>query len=344
MAQQGSGSSTGRASRRGPKLGRGLSALVGPGAPLRVGAEPEGAPAGLEQNTNIISGTPTHDVITNNMFAMVPVDSVMPNPHQPRRVFDEAALESLAASIRADGVMQPIVVRRAGDAFELVAGERRLRASRLAGLAEVPAIIREVDDRTSAELALIENLQRADLNPVERARAFRALLDRHGLTQAQLGSRLGMDRASVTNHLRLLDLGEEILDMIATGSLGFAHGRALAGVSNLAARQRLAESAAEESWSARRLERAVAEHAGGGGERSETGGAAPTDEGPKPEEPSRARVVLDDMEKRLGEHLGTRVALKTDASGRRGTVTISFFTLDEFDGILDRLGYRPGSA
>lgn len=344
MAEQGSKTGGKSGSKRAPRLGRGLSALVGPAAPVRVGPETAKDEYITKHNTNIISHNTTLESGPGGLV-MARVSQVRPNPHQPRRVFDERSLEALADSIRSDGVMQPIVVRRVADGFELVAGERRLRASRLAGLEEIPAIVREVDDRASAELALIENLQRADLNPVERAQAFRALIDRHGLTQAELGERMGMDRTSVTNHLRLLDLGDVILEMIAGGRLGFAHGRALAGVSGEGDRARLAAAAADEGWSARRLEQEVAGITSGdrsrerdGVESSGSGGATGEDG------PSRARAVLDDMEKQLGEHLGTRVSLKTDRSGRRGSVTISFFSLDEFDGILDRLGFRAGGA
>jgi len=327
-------------SRKAPRLGRGLSALVGPAAPVRV-ERASAVSLDTEQNANISIHNTTLDIA----LIMAPVDSVRPNPNQPRRVFDGRSLESLADSIRADGVMQPIVVRRVGEGYELVAGERRLRASRLAGLTEIPAIVREVDDRASAELALIENLQRADLNPVERAQAFRALIDRHGLTQARLGERLGMDRTSVTNHLRLLDLGEDILNLIATGVLGFAHGRALAGVSNAGERAGLALAAVEHGWSARRLEREVAESSGsapgvGATNTRPTGPHISPVDDHDADAPTRARAVLDDMEKRMGEHLGTRVALKTDRSGQSGTVTISFFSLDEFDAILERLGCR----
>jgi ParB family chromosome partitioning protein len=335
--------SDGSSSKRPARLGRGLSALVG-NAPVRVEI-PANIPV---HSTNISTTPPTQITVSQEVggvsLVMAPVSSIVANPHQPRRVFDEAALETLAASIRAEGLMQPVVVRRVGDGFELVAGERRLRAARLAGLSEIPAIVRDLDDRASAELALIENLQRADLNPVERAMAFRALIDRHGLTQAQLGERLGVDRTNVTNHLRLLDLGDEVLAMVADGRLSYAHGRALGGVIDAGDRLRMAERAVEEGWSVRALERAVASDAAhrvaeatrilsgksGKTESGSDGGGAGK---------SRTRAVLDDLEKRLGEHLGTRVALKTDKSGQRGEVTISFFSLDEFDGLLERLGY-----
>jgi ParB family chromosome partitioning protein len=276
------------------------------------------------------------------------IGSIGPNPQQPRRSFDEGALQSLADSIARDGLIQPVVVRAVGEGrFELVAGERRLRASMLAGLTEITAIVRDVDDRSSAELALIENLQREDLNPVERARAFAALSDRYGMTHAQVGERVGIDRASVSNHLRLLDLDDSLLAMVEDGRLGFGHARALLAVSDATRRVALGVLAAEEFWSVRAVERAAAGYnstQGAGNAQHEnelkSGAEKAAANGADDSSRVRARAVLDDMERRLSEHLGTRVTLRTDRRGQKGSVTIEFFSLDEFDGILDRLGYR----
>lgn len=316
------------------RLGRGLSALVGATPPVRV-----------ETNqTNTVNTEATAGASDSGLLSLA-VRDIRPNPHQPRRWFDEGSLATLAASIGRDGLMQPVVVRRGADGgYELVAGERRLRASKLAGLERIPAILREADDRTSAELALIENLQRADLNPVERARAFRALIDGHGLTQAELGERVGMDRASISNHLRILDLEDDLLAMVSDGRLGFGHARALLAVEDPAERRRLAELVCEESWSVRATERAAADWAdrlpanasnNNNYEVNTSRDATPVDTSR-----TRARAVLDDMERRLSEHLGTRVTLRTDRTGQKGSVTLEFFSLDQFDGILERLGYR----
>lgn len=320
------------------RLGRGLSALVGTNPPVRVDAQTE-----TSQTTNIqTSSEPLLDGMS-----WLRVDSIRANPNQPRRHFDDDALLGLAESIRQDGVMQPVVVRRAGDGdgYELVAGERRLRASKLAGLETIPAILRAVDDRASAELALIENLQRADLNPVERAQAFRALADRYQLTHAQIGERVGMDRASVSNHLRLLDLDDEILAMVGEGLLSFGHARALLGVADAERRSILARLAAQDAWSVRALERAAADP--GDAEQQQIASSASGENSLRADAmqqndtsgQTRARAVLDDMERRLSEHLGTRVTLSTDRSGQKGTLTLEFFSLDQFDGLLERLGY-----
>lgn len=324
--------------RRPARLGRGLSALVGTNPPVQVAPQ---APD-TKHTTNTPADAPAP--AGGPALVMAPIDAVRPNPQQPRRSFDEEGLKALAGSIERDGVMQPIVVRAGEDGgYELVAGERRLRASRLAGLKTIPAIVRAVDDRTSAELALIENLQRADLNPVDRARAFKALVDRYELTQSDLAQRLGMDRSSVANHLRLLDLGDEILAMVEGGTLGFGHARALLSIDDPDARLAMARRAAEESWSVRAVERAVSDGADDAANHAEAKKPGAVNNASISDEHNtnlRARAVLDDMEKRLAEHLGTRVHLKTDRGGQKGSLTIEFFSLDQFDGLLDRLGYR----
>src|SRR5918997_2723997 len=183
------------------------------------------------------------------------VDLIAPNPHQPRRAFDEAALQSLADSIAANGVLQPVLVRPLpGGTYELVAGERRLRAAKLAGHDRVPALVRPRDDAASLELALIENMAREDLNPIEEARACAALVEELGLTREEVGRRVGRSRVAVSNLLRLLDLPDEALDLLERGDLSAGHGRALLLASDHADRRRLARSAADEGWSVRTLE------------------------------------------------------------------------------------------
>ncbi|HEV2785413.1 MAG TPA: ParB/RepB/Spo0J family partition protein, partial [Solirubrobacteraceae bacterium] len=185
----------------------------------------------------------------------LPVELIAPNPHQPRRSFDEAALQSLAESIAANGVLQPVLVRPiAGGTYELVAGARRWRAARLAGLERVPALVRERDDAASLELALVENMAREDLNPVEEARACAALVEELSFTREEVGRRVGRSRVAVSNLLRLLDLPDEALALLEDASLTEGHGRALLLADDHAARRRLARSAANEGWSVRVLE------------------------------------------------------------------------------------------
>jgi ParB family transcriptional regulator, chromosome partitioning protein len=198
----------------------------------------------------LLSSTPTD----GESLVDVEVDHIEPNPNQPRKVFSSAALDELTASIRVSGVIQPIIVRRQGSGFQLVAGERRWRAAQLAGLAAIPAVVRDNEDAESLELALIENVAREDLNPVEEARACAALVEDLGLTHKELAKRIGRSRSALTNLLRVLELPEEVLQLLERGALSEGHGRALLMAEDHAARRSLARAAVAEGWSVRRTE------------------------------------------------------------------------------------------
>jgi ParB family chromosome partitioning protein len=190
----------------------------------------------------------------------LPVELIVPNPHQPRRRFDEDTLAGLAESLRQRGMLQPVIVRPVpGGTYELVAGERRWRAARLADLDTIPALVRPREDAEVLELALIENMARQDLNPVEEARACAALVEELGLTREDVGRRVGRSRVAVSNLLRLLDLPDDVLERLETGSLTEGHGRALLLAEDHSARRRLARAAAAESWSVRTLEQRARE-------------------------------------------------------------------------------------
>lgn len=319
-------SRTAQAKRR--RLGKGLQSIVGT-QPVHIDTQ---------QNTNNIPGPSSH----NGQAAHVPadriieigVDKIDAGRAQPRTRFDETALSTLADSIRAVGVLQPVVVRpAAGGRYELIAGERRLRASELAGRATIPAVVREMDDRTAAESALIENLQREDLNPIERALGIRGLIDRFGLTQQDVATRVGLDRSSVANLLRLIELEPEIRSLLETGELGLGHGKALLSFPPGPARVTVATRAAREGWSVRRLE----------GE-AKSGGVAVS----RPEKLSTdqadddALVEVRDLERRLGEHLGTKVRVRAGRGGK-GSLEIRFFGLDHFDDLMSRIGFADAS-
>ncbi len=282
------------ARRRG--LGRDLTALLGASAPLAPGGE----------------GEPLRHI---------PVERIRRGPWQPRRDFDPAALEELAASIRAQGVLQPVVVRPAGDAYELVAGERRWRAAQMAGLAEVPAVVREVDDRTAAALALIENIQRRDLNPIEEARGLARLIEEHGLTHQEAAEAVGRSRAAVSNLLRLLELDAEVRDMLERGELEMGHARALLALPPARQREAAARVVAR-GLSVRETERLV---------RRLRAAAAPAARPPARRDPDVAR-----LEQALSERLGAPVRL--EHRGRGGRIVIRYTSLEELDGILERLG------
>lgn len=301
------------ATQRPRKLGRGLSSLLEDASPQRVDA-PE---------------TELSD--TAERIREIPIDDIRPNSFQPRIKFDDRNLAELAASIKLAGLMQPIVVRQVGDrAFELIAGERRWRACRMAGLATVPAIVRVADDRNSAELALIENVQRSDLNPIERANAFRALMGKFSMTQSDVADRVGLDRSSVANLLRLLELPEDVRNMISDGVLSAGHGKMLASISDEARLRELVERIMGEHLSVRQTEKAVREitqRAKGGSDAS-------------PTESTDRDANIRDLETKLGEHLKTRVRIDVSGKGNKGKLVIEFYDLEHFDGLMRSMGFE----
>ncbi len=315
------------------RLGRGLSALVDHAPGVQIDLNDQAAHAThTGQSTN--TKPPIQSIDEHERVHEIPLGEIRPNPHQPRRDFDEESLRSLADSIRAHGVMQPIVVRRAGNGggFELIAGERRLRAAKLAELSTIRAVLDSADDNRSAELALIENIQRADLNPIERAMGLRQLLDRFGSTQQELADRMGMSRSGLANLLRLLELEEQLQQWVAEGKLSTGQAKVLLSCDDAARRGTLATQCIEQEWTVRQLESQCAR-----GEEHPT----PVESQTVPaDEPTGTRVesVLRDLERRLSEQLGTRVSLRTNTTGTRGRVIIEFYDLDQFDGLLSRMG------
>jgi ParB family transcriptional regulator, chromosome partitioning protein len=303
------------------RLGRGLTSLLGEPAPVEVSVRQ------LSER-----GSEGED---GGGVRAIPVAAIQPNRFQPRRVFDVVALDRLADSIRRSGLMQPVIVRPTeGSRYELVAGERRWRAAAKAGLDSVPALVRELSDEEAAEWALVENVQREDLNPMERAWAFRSLVERFALSHGQIAERVGLDRSSVANAIRLTDLEEPIREMISTGRLSAGHGKALLMAPAGPDRIKLAEQACDEGWAVRRLERAAAALAN---PQTEAPGSSTAD---RPG-PDLARVAARaELERQLSEHLGTKVSLVTDRTGSKGRMAIEFYGLDHFDGLLAKLGFR----
>lgn len=299
------------------KLGRGLGALMGE----TQREEPLAQPANGETTQSVeVSNT-----YQRNGLSSIPISSIEPLPGQPRRRFDDAALEELAASIAARGVIQPIIVTSKGEGrFQLVAGERRWRAAQKARLHEIPALVRELDDREVMALALIENIQREDLNPVEEARAYHRLSDEEGLTQAEIAQMVEKSRSHVANLQRLLALPDGVLGLVETGELSMGHARALIGHNDAT---KLAKLAVRDKLSVREVEDLA------------RGEAAPK------ARKSTKRTTRDPVkdadiaavQAHLEEFLGLTVRIKTDADPRKGAVTIKYRTLDQLDLICQRL-------
>ena len=287
------------------RLGRGLGALLGDYL------QPDAAPAPGDIRT-------------------IPVGGIVPNPLQPRKSFSETELEELAASIRENGLLQPLVVRAAGPGrFELVAGERRLRSVQRLGWSEVPVVVREVDDEALLVLALVENLQRAELNPIDEAEGYRQLAERFGLTQEEIAQAVGKDRSTVTNLMRLLRLPPSIRRLVEGGELSMGHARALLAVEDPLRAADLARRAVEEGWSVRDVEREARAPAARRSPPAAPGGAA-------------RDPVVRALEEALRERLATRVQVR---AGRKGTgvIEVPFHGPEDFERIFALLAGREAS-
>jgi ParB family chromosome partitioning protein len=251
------------------------------------------------------------------------IDLIRPGQQQPRTTFDQSKLEELAQSIRTTGVIQPLLVRPAGGLFELVAGERRWRAAQIAGLVRVPAIIREIPDENLLEMALIENIQRADLNPIEEANAYKRLIDSLGLTQDEVARRVGRDRTFITNYLRVLKLPTDIQELIEKDKVSFGHARALLGVQDPMMQRRLAQKIVKHNWSVRETERRVKYL-----HRDEA--ASPRTAIEKSLDPN-----LRAAETKLRRALGTQVRIVPGRAGTPGQLEIEYYDMNDLDRIFN---------
>jgi ParB family chromosome partitioning protein len=268
------------------------------------------------------SVAPVVATIPGRTLLMLPLEGIERNPKQPRKRFEEPKLEELAASIREHGIVEPILVRKEGGKYRILAGERRWRAAQRAGLKEVPAIVREASDREAFELALVENLQRADLNAIEEAEAYEVLLEEHGLTQEKIAERVGKERSTVANALRLLKLPEDVRDLVRGGELDMGHARALLGLEGAEAIRKAAQRAVREGLSVRATEALVRLLTLKGGKKASPPGETPA-----------LRALAQRLQRRLGARV--RVLPKSAVAGK---LEVEYTSLDELDGILAKIG------
>ncbi len=293
------------------RLGKGLSAIIAP-RPSATLTRTDAAERESASSDRLV-------------IHKISVDKIGPNPKQPRTRFSDSELAQLAESIKANGVLQPILVRPDGQgAFELIAGERRLRATRMAEVDHIPAIVRSMNDAASLEVALIENLQREDLGPLERATAYQQFIDSFKISADQLARRLSVSRANITNYLRLLKLGSEIREMIDVGQLGMGHARAIAGMNDPQRQLALARKASRRNLSVRQVEKLASN--------------APE---PIPEKPTAdiaATAHLNDLAQALTCATGLKVTLHAGKRKNSGRVVLHYTNLEEFDQIANRLG------
>ena len=275
--------------------------------------------------TGALESSPVPTALGDREATLLPVDRIQANPNQPRKSIDEEALRELSASIRTHGVIQPVLVRRISNGYELVAGERRLRATRLAGLEEIPALICSVEESESLKLALLENIQREDLNPIEEAEAYRAIMDRYGATHQEVADMLGKNRSTVSNTVRLLGLELSIREMVRTGAISMGHARCLLAIDDPAIRLRLARRVARDELSVRALEAKV---------QILSGERKPRKAAPLSRDPDAA--ALRAFEQRLQHHLGspTRIVRKA----QKGRIEILFFSDEELERVLEQMG------
>lgn len=261
--------------------------------------------------------------------AMVPVDSLTPNPHQPRVNMPQAELDQLAASIRTSGMIQPVIVRRNGPKLEIVAGERRWRAAKSIGMASLPVVIRHASDEQMLEWALVENIQREDLNPVDRAQAYREFCDRFRMSAEQVASRLGEDRTTVVNYIRILDLPQPVKDLLVAKKISMGHARSLLGIKDDAAKLRLAEAAARNELSVRALEEIARR------DRSLAGAG----EAKALQASTRLRNAhVKDLERKFEAAVKTRVHIFEGKRRGTGRIVMEYFSLADFERIADMLG------
>jgi ParB family chromosome partitioning protein len=296
-----------------PHLGRGLEALLGPmtkQAPNR-------------EDPETVSKYPPDPQLRLSKNELS-VDQIEANPYQPRTVWDEQKLGDLAQSIKENGIIQPIIVRKNTDGYEIIAGERRYRAACLAGLEKVPVLERKATDDEMLELALVENIHRTNLNPIERAKAYQRFIDTFNLNQTEAAKRLGEDRTVVSNHLRILDLPKDIRDMLSDGVLSMGHARAILALPSDDLRRKLANRAMAGRLSVREVERLVRKHLEGQPEKNPI------------IKVKEAHIV--DLERRLQTLLGTKVNIKPNKRNNRGRIIIDYHSIDEFDRLTEKMG------
>lgn len=341
------------------KLGRGLGRLIPIQKPAEVATSSAAATQASESNKAVVSKPTSEstrlplravtaaaqakpaaaaapakesDPAFGRLVIQVPVASVRPNSRQPRRDFDAASITDLANSIRSAGLLQPVVVRPVmgeKSSYELIAGERRLRACKQLGWSEIPAIVMNATDQNAGVWALIENVHRADLNPMDRALSLKELASEFKLTHEALAEQVGLDRSSVTNLLRLAEIDETTAGLVRKGLISQGHAKALLAVGNLKTRATLAESTVRGEWSVRMLEREVQRMV-----------EDPVSNVPRGTPTTRRRSNIDALERKLSQALGTDVTIQTGRKPNTGKLQITFYSLEQFEGIISALGLK----
>lgn len=266
---------------------------------------------------------PTNEL---DMVKKIPLEQIRPNPFQPRKDFNDEALKELAESIKTHGVLQPVLLRKTDDSYELIAGERRWRAAKIAGLTDIPAIIKEIDEKSMSQMALIENLQREDLNPIEEAIAYQSLLEKFSMTQEEVATAVGKNRVTITNALRLLKLPPFVLDNVSRGTISAGHAKALLSLSDEAIQKEICLLVIEEGWNVRQTEDYVRRIVDGAGKKAEK----------KERKTVQEDIFIKDLSNKIGEHLGTRVKIKPGKKVSK--IEIEYYNNDDLQRIIKSIG------
>ena len=298
-------------------LGRGLEALLGP-----IMYDENEVKRDLQIPADVSNMPPDKEL--QDSMRVIDINSIKANPYQARTVWNEQELLELAESIKANGVLQPIIVRPERNGYELIAGERRFRASKLASLDKIPALIRQATNEQLHEWALVENIHRVDLNPIERAKAYQDYLNIFSLTQSEAAQRLGEDRSVIANYIRILELPNEIRQILSEGKITMGHARAILALPTDELRRKMANRAMSGRLSVREIERLVRKYLAG------------TSRENKEKHIKTAHII--DLERKLSSHLGTKVNINTRRNGKKGKIIIEFYSIEEFDGIAEKLG------
>lgn len=303
-------------------LGRGLKSLLGE---MSIDVESTEGISGVKKELEISSQNPQNSQKKDSgPIKQLAVDQITPNPYQPRSQWDTAKLEELSQSISANGVIQPIIVRSTAGGYELIAGERRLRASQMAGLDKIPALVRQATDEQMLEIALVENIHRADLNAIERAKAYQKYIRSFNISQTEAAERLGENRSVVANYLRLLDLPDDIKFMISKDQLSMGHARAILALPGEELRRKIANKAMAGRLSVREVERLVRKQL--------------QDEDKEIPKLKTKPSHIVDIESRIKRQVGTNVRIDMKKNSQQGKITIEFNSLDDFDRISQMLG------
>ena len=338
------------------KLGRGLGNIIAGGAqkkaespgaaPAKKSATPSKKPAPKKRHKKEMQQAPAvrgakkttssaHTPAASTEYYDLPIEHIEQSPYQMRREFDEQALHELAESIRAEGLLQPITARPLGHSYQLIAGERRLRACKKIGLNTIRARVLDVTDSSSAALALIENLQREDLNPIDEALGYASLMEDHNITQEQVAERVGKGRANVANHLRLLQLNKECQGYVNQGSLKFGHARALISVHSSEAQSAIARQIIEKELNVRAAEKLVQQWRNGGGLQTAQGSSPASHSNTSN---ANRNTYIENLESQLASHLNAKVAL--NHGNKKGQLKIEYYGNEDLQRILEKIGFR----